>query len=78
MSTLHEINEKAQAALRAALSPAEFVRYLQQFSNGHGDYTAERQQRPEEDGQAIHDRTVARVAAGVIVRPPNAKVLAVE
>ena len=75
MTTLHEINQKAQALLRSALGPVDYARYVQQFSNGSGDYTAERQLRPEEDVQAIHERAVALRAAGIIKDPPNARKL---
>ena len=75
MTTLHEINQKAKTVLRSALGPADYARYQQQFSNGEGDYTAERQQRTPEDVQIIHERTVARRAAGLIVDPPDAKIL---
>jgi hypothetical protein len=40
MSTLHQINQKAQQILRAELGPIDYVRYQQQFSQGNGDYTA--------------------------------------
>lgn len=75
MTTLHEINEKARTVLRSALGPVDYARYVQQYSNGSGDYTKERQQRPEEDVQTIHERVMARQEAGLLQPPPNAKVL---
>lgn len=75
MTTLHEINEKARTVLRSALGPVDYARYVQQYSNGSGDYTRERQQRPEEDVQTIHERVMERQEAGLLPAPPNAKVL---
>ena len=51
------------------------ARYVQQFSNGSGDYTRERQQRPEEDVDTIHERALALEAAGLLPPPGNAQVI---
>ena len=75
MTTLHEINEKARAVLRTALGPVDYARFFQQYSNGSGDYTKERQQRPVEGVQVIHERTMALQEAGLLPVPPNAKIL---
>ncbi len=45
MTTLAKINQKARALLREGLDPVEYARYFQQYEQGEGDYTAERQQR---------------------------------
>lgn len=75
MTTLHEINGKARAALLTALGPVDYARFFQQYSNGSGDYTKERQQRPQESVQAIHERTMSLQEAGLLPVPPNAKIL---
>jgi hypothetical protein len=43
-ATLEEIRHAGIHALTRELGPTGMVRFLQQFDNGHGDYTAERQQ----------------------------------
>ena len=40
--TLEQIRQDGLDALRAKLGRAGMVRFLQQFENGSGDYTAER------------------------------------
>jgi hypothetical protein len=67
MTTLHEINAKAHAILRASLGPVDYARYTQQFSTGSGDYTAERQAREQE--------SVDLRAQGKLPVPPRAKVI---
>lgn len=42
--TLNEVRRRGSAALLEELGPVGFVRYLQQFSSGRGDYTVEHQQ----------------------------------
>ena len=75
MTTLHEINTKAQTILRATLGPVDYARYTQQFSTGSGNYTAERQQKAEEDTAETANRVAAMKAEGVLQPPPNAKVV---
>ena len=41
--TLNDIRQTGMAALARALGPTDAIRFLQQFSTGHGDYTRERQ-----------------------------------
>jgi hypothetical protein len=40
--TLEEIRQKGLLALRDALGQSGMIRFLQQFSNGSGDYAKER------------------------------------
>lgn len=75
MSTLHEINQKAQSVLRSALDPVEYARYQQQFSSGTGDYTAERQQAAETDAATVSRRVAEMKAAGLLHPPAQAIVL---
>jgi len=75
MNTLHEINEKARAVLRSALGPVDYARYQQQFSSGHGDYTAERQATPPPDIDGIRRHVAELKGSGQLVPPPGAVVL---
>jgi len=75
MTTLHEINLKAQSVLRASLGPVDYVRYTQQFSTGMGDYTAQRQAQPEEETAEVAKRVADMKAKGVLPAPPNARVV---
>ena len=70
MTALHEINQKAQAVLRASLGPVDYARYAQQFSTGSGNYTAERQQRPQESLETISQRVKQLKADGHLLPPP--------
>lgn len=40
--TLNEVRERGYAALLRELGPVGYVRFLQQFSAGKGDYSQER------------------------------------
>ena len=77
MNTLHQINEKARSVLRAAVGPVDYARYQQQFSLGSGDYTAERQAAEQPDLDSICARVAQMQSAGLLVPPPNARVLEV-
>ena len=54
---------------------ASDVRFFRQYEPGRGDYTRERQQRPAEGVATIHQRVLARQAAGLLPPPPNARIL---
>ena len=41
--TLNDVRRRGSAVLLAELGPVGFVRYLQQFTAGRGDYTLEHQ-----------------------------------
>lgn len=41
--TLNEIRERGYAALVRELGPVGYVRFIQQFETGKGDFTKERQ-----------------------------------
>jgi hypothetical protein len=59
--TLDQIRREGLAALRARLGVTGMVRFLQQFENGKGDYTAER--------RSWVDRvTLADIRAGAATR----------
>ena len=78
MSTLQQINQKAQRLLRAELGPVDYVRYQQQFTQGNGDYTAERQTANATDITAIAERVAAMKAAGLLSIPQCAKLIEIE
>jgi hypothetical protein len=40
--TLEQVRLKGLAALARDLGPVDYVRFLQQFETGHGDYTGDR------------------------------------
>jgi hypothetical protein len=44
IATPEEIRHAGLGALTRALGPVGMVRFLRQFTSGHGDYTADRQQ----------------------------------
>lgn len=75
MNTLYQINQQAQRVLRATLGPVDYVRYQQQFSHGFGDYTAERQQRSQEDVAAISRRVSLHKTEGRLTPPASATVV---
>jgi hypothetical protein len=47
VNDLIEIREAGLRALGEALGPAGMVRFMQQYENGYGDYTKEKQQQPD-------------------------------
>lgn len=42
--TLEQVRLKGLAALARDLGPVDYVRFLQQFETGYGDYTTDRRQ----------------------------------
>jgi len=75
MSTLLQINQKAQRLLRSEPGPVDYVRYQQQFTAGTGDYTAERQAATPMEIGSISRRVAALKEAGLLPAPPKAKIL---
>jgi hypothetical protein len=47
VNDLIEIRKTGLRALREALGPVGMVRFMQQYENGYGDYTKEKQQQPD-------------------------------
>jgi len=63
--TLEQIRQNGLEALARELGPVGMVRFLQQFENGAGDYTSERQQwLSDEDVLAVVEGIRARRRAG--------------
>jgi hypothetical protein len=46
VNNLMEIRKIGLQALKEALGPVGMVRFIQQYENGHGDYTKEKYQQP--------------------------------
>ena len=42
-----EVKRMGLQALKEALGPVGMVRFIQQYENGYGDYTAEKYQKPD-------------------------------
>jgi hypothetical protein len=67
--TPSEIRAKGYAALLRELGPEGYVRFLQQFTPGRGDYTKERQQWADkltmDDIRRLLAERRSRVASGV-------------
>ena len=47
VNNLMEIRKIGLQALKDALGPVGMVRFIQQYENGHGDYTKEKYQQPD-------------------------------
>jgi len=47
VNNLLEVRKIGLQALREALGPVGMVRFIQQYENGHGDYTEEKYQKPD-------------------------------
>lgn len=48
---------------------------IQQFSNGSGDHTTEKQQQPEKDSASVALRAATLKAKGLLQPPSSAKVI---
>lgn len=59
--SLDEIRRAGLEALHRELGPVGMVRFLQQFQDGSGDYTAER-------AELLGHRTVAEIVASIEAR----------
>jgi hypothetical protein len=53
LTTLHELNKRAEAALIKEMCVVDTLRFLSQFRTGAGDYTAERKRLFE--GMSVRD-----------------------
>ena len=75
MSTLLQINQKAQRLLRSEPGPVDDVRYQQPFTAGTGNYSAERQATTPMEIGSIAGRVAALKGAGLLPAPPKAKII---
>ena len=61
--TLDQIRQTGLEALERELGPVGFIRFLQQFETGAGDYTAERHNwLPKGDAQTLAEQIQRRRA----------------
>ena len=47
VNDLRAVREAGLKALQEALGPIGFVRFMQQYENGYGDYTKEKYEMPD-------------------------------
>jgi hypothetical protein len=74
-----ELNQKAKAILIRELSPEDYARFLQQYGEGTGDYTRDRQQwLGEENSSALHSQAALLATNGSLPSPEVAKMLSKE
>ena len=72
------LNQKAKSILIRELGPVDYARFIQQYEEGTGDYTRDRQQwQGKETARALHDQAKQLAAHGELPRPVNAKPLIV-
>lgn len=63
--SLEEVRRRGYEALARELGPADFVRFLQQYGTGSGDYTEERHQWLDSlDAATLIERIQQRRGAG--------------
>jgi len=76
MTLTTELNQKAKAILIRELGPVDYARFIQQYEEGTGNYTADRHQwLGEESVSTLHEQTSQLAANGKLPCPAGAKVL---
>jgi hypothetical protein len=76
MTLTAELNQKAKAILIRELGPVDYARFIQQYQEGIGDYTRDRQLLlGSESARALHEQAAQLVASGDLPRPADAKLL---
>jgi len=76
MTLSAELNQKAKAILIRELGPVDYARFIQQYEEGTGDYTRDRNQwLGEESARTLHDQATILTANGGLPRPAGAKTL---
>lgn len=74
MTLAAELNQKAKALLISGLGPVGYARFIQQYEEGSGDYTKDREQwLGGETARALHEEASRLAAAGELPRPSGAK-----
>ncbi len=69
-----ELNQKAKSILLRELGPVDYARFFQQYEQGIGNYTNDREQWLGTDSvESIHAETMNLLAAGKLPRPTAAK-----
>lgn len=70
------LNQKAKSILIRELGPVDYARFIQQYEEGTGDYTRDRQLwQGKETARTLHDQAIQLAAQGELPRPANAKPL---
>ncbi len=70
------LNQKAKAILIRELGPVGYVRFIQQYEEGAGNYTEDPHPwLAEESAASIHEQASQLAATGEIPRPAGAKLL---
>ena len=76
MTLTAELNQKAKAILIRELGPVDYARFIQQYEEGTGDYTANRHQwLGEESVRTLHEQASQLAATGELPHPVGAKSL---
>ncbi len=74
MTRTAELNQKAKSILIRELGPVDYARFIQQYEEGSGDYTAERHQwLGEQSARSLHEQASQLAANGELPRPAAAK-----
>ncbi len=74
MTLTSELNQKARAILIQELGAVGYARFIQQYEEGSGNYTQDRQQwLAEENSAKLHEQASQLATAGALPRPPGAK-----
>lgn len=76
MTLTSERNQKAKAILIRELGPVDYARFIQQYEEGIGNYTRDRDQwLGEESARTLHEKATQLATTGDLPRPPGAKLL---
>ncbi len=74
MTLTAELNQKAKAILIRELGPVDYARFIQQYEEGSGDYTADRHQwLGEESAVTLHKQASQLAANGELPHPAGVK-----
>ncbi len=74
MTLTAALNQKAKAILIRELGPVDYARFIQQYEEGTGDYTADRLQwLGQESARIIHEQAAKLAATGELPCPVGAK-----
>ena len=75
MTLTSELNQKAKAILFRELGPVDYARFFQQYEEGIGNYTEDRQQwLGGETVTSLHDQASFLAADGQLPRPTGAQI----
>ncbi len=76
MTLTAELNQRAKAILIRELGPVDYARFFQQYEEGIGDYTADRDQwLGNESARHLHEQATHLAQAGEMPRPSGATLL---